>query len=132
MSTTERRAREKAQRRREILDAARQEFFERGFHRPTVDDVAARAEVPLDDAIPPPVAVRYFPSSWGLIEHAADQQAAMAAGGVLLAADQRHAREHRGGGADEPDARDRLRRQGHDNQGRGRNALRPARLVAPD
>jgi AcrR family transcriptional regulator len=45
LSTTERRAREKAQRRREILDAARQEFFERGFHRPTVDDVAARAEV---------------------------------------------------------------------------------------
>ena len=33
----------------------------------------ARLEVPLDDAIPPPVAVRYFPSSWGLIEHAADQ-----------------------------------------------------------
>ncbi len=45
MSTAERRAREKAQRRREILDAARQEFFERGFHSPTVDDVAARAEV---------------------------------------------------------------------------------------
>jgi AcrR family transcriptional regulator len=45
LSTAERRAREKAQRRREILDAARQEFFERGFHDPTVDDVAARAEV---------------------------------------------------------------------------------------
>jgi AcrR family transcriptional regulator len=45
LSTAERRAREKAQRRREILDAARQEFFERGFHHPTVDDVAARAEV---------------------------------------------------------------------------------------
>jgi len=45
LSTAERRAREKAQRRREILDAAREEFFERGFHRPTVDDVAARAEV---------------------------------------------------------------------------------------
>jgi AcrR family transcriptional regulator len=45
LSTAERRAREKAQRRREILDAARQEFFERGFHSPTVDDVAARAEV---------------------------------------------------------------------------------------
>ena len=45
MSTAERRAREKAQRRKEILNAARQEFFERGFHRPTVDDVAARAEV---------------------------------------------------------------------------------------
>jgi AcrR family transcriptional regulator len=45
LTTAERRAREKAQRRREILDAARREFFERGFHRPTVDDVAARAEV---------------------------------------------------------------------------------------
>ncbi len=45
MTTAERRAREKAQRRQQILDAARQEFFERGFHRPTVDDVAARAEV---------------------------------------------------------------------------------------
>lgn len=45
MSTAQRRAREKAQRRREILKAARQEFFERGFHHPTVDDVAARAEV---------------------------------------------------------------------------------------
>jgi AcrR family transcriptional regulator len=45
LSTAERRAREKAQRRREILDAARQEFFDRGFHHPTVDDVAARAEV---------------------------------------------------------------------------------------
>ncbi len=45
MSTAERRAREKAQRRREILDAARQEFFERGFHRPTMDELAARAQV---------------------------------------------------------------------------------------
>ncbi len=45
LTTAERRAREKEQRRRDILDAARQEFFERGFHRPTVDDVAARAEV---------------------------------------------------------------------------------------
>jgi AcrR family transcriptional regulator len=45
LTTAERRAREKAQRRCEILAAARQEFFERGFHNPTVDDVAARAEV---------------------------------------------------------------------------------------
>ena len=45
MSTAARRAREKAQRRQEILDAARREFFERGFHTPTVDDVATRAEV---------------------------------------------------------------------------------------
>ncbi len=45
MATADRRAREKAQRRQDILDAARQEFFERGFHRPTVDDVASRAEL---------------------------------------------------------------------------------------
>jgi hypothetical protein len=31
VSTADRRAREKARRRREILAAARQEFFERGF-----------------------------------------------------------------------------------------------------
>jgi AcrR family transcriptional regulator len=45
LSTAQRREREKARRRREILDAARSEFFQRGFHSPTVDDVAARAEV---------------------------------------------------------------------------------------
>ena len=45
MSTAERRARERAQRRQEILNASRQVFFERGFHRPTMDDVAAQAEV---------------------------------------------------------------------------------------
>jgi TetR/AcrR family transcriptional regulator len=45
LSTADRRAREKARRRREILAAARQEFFDRGFRRPTVDDVAARAEI---------------------------------------------------------------------------------------
>jgi AcrR family transcriptional regulator len=45
LSTAERRAREKAQRRQDILDAARAEFFQRGFHQPTMDDVAQRAEV---------------------------------------------------------------------------------------
>jgi TetR/AcrR family transcriptional regulator len=45
LSTLVRREREKAQRRQDILDAARLEFFERGFHRPTVDDIAARAQV---------------------------------------------------------------------------------------
>jgi TetR/AcrR family transcriptional regulator len=45
LSTSVRREREKAQRRLDILDAARLEFFEHGFHRPTVDDIAARAEV---------------------------------------------------------------------------------------
>lgn len=45
MTTAERRANEKARRRQEILEAARQEFFQRGFRTPTVDDVAARANV---------------------------------------------------------------------------------------
>ncbi len=45
MTSSERREREKAQRRQEILDAARQVFFERGFHSPTMDDVAAQAEI---------------------------------------------------------------------------------------
>jgi len=45
LTTAQRRAREKARRRQEILTAARIEFFERGFHAPTVDDVATRAEV---------------------------------------------------------------------------------------
>lgn len=45
MSTTQRRAREKENRRRSILDAARAVFFHDGFQRATVDDVAARAEV---------------------------------------------------------------------------------------
>lgn len=45
MSTTQRRAREKENRRRSILDSARAVFFEDGFQLATVDDVAARAEV---------------------------------------------------------------------------------------
>ncbi len=45
MSTAERRARERAQRQQEILDAAREVFFGLGIGRATVDDVAARAEV---------------------------------------------------------------------------------------
>lgn len=45
LTTAQRRAREKARRRTEILDAARSVFFERGFHDPTVDDVATCAEV---------------------------------------------------------------------------------------
>jgi AcrR family transcriptional regulator len=63
LSTAERRAREKAQRRQEILDAARQEFFERGFHRPTVDDVAARAEISKGTIY------LYFESKEGLLAH---------------------------------------------------------------
>jgi len=45
VTSSERREREKAQRRQEILDAARRVFFERGFHSPTMDDVAAQAEI---------------------------------------------------------------------------------------
>ena len=45
MSTTGRRERERAKRREDILQAARDVFFSGGFSRATVDDVAARAEV---------------------------------------------------------------------------------------
>jgi len=43
--TASRREREKAQRRDDILRAARDVFFTRGFHAATVDDVAVEAEV---------------------------------------------------------------------------------------
>ena len=45
MTTAQRRAREKARRQQEILEAAKEVFFEKGIHRATVDDVAAQAEV---------------------------------------------------------------------------------------
>ena len=45
MTTRARREREKEERRQSILQAARVVFFENGFHRATVDDVAERAEV---------------------------------------------------------------------------------------
>jgi len=45
LSASERRAREKAERRQEILDAARTVFFKHGFRRPTMEDVAAQAEI---------------------------------------------------------------------------------------
>jgi AcrR family transcriptional regulator len=45
MTTAQRRAREKARRQQEILEAAREVFFEKGIHRATVDDVAAQAEI---------------------------------------------------------------------------------------
>jgi AcrR family transcriptional regulator len=45
LSTRARREREKQERRQSILEAAREVFFEEGFHRATVDMVAARAEV---------------------------------------------------------------------------------------
>src|SRR5512141_2025746 len=43
--TASRRERERAQRRDDILRAAREVFFERGFHTVTVDDIAVAAEV---------------------------------------------------------------------------------------
>ncbi len=45
MTTRARREREKRERRRSILQAARELFFENGFHHATVDSVAERAEV---------------------------------------------------------------------------------------
>lgn len=45
MGTRARREREKEERRQSILRAAREAFFEEGFHRATVDNVAERAEV---------------------------------------------------------------------------------------
>ncbi len=45
MTTRARRKREKEVRRQSILRAAREVFFECGFHRATVDNVAERAEV---------------------------------------------------------------------------------------
>jgi TetR/AcrR family transcriptional regulator len=45
LTTRARREREKEERRQSILHAARDVFFEHGFHRATVDNVADRAEV---------------------------------------------------------------------------------------
>ena len=45
MTTRERREREKEERRQSILRAAREVFFEHGFHSSTVDSVAEQAEV---------------------------------------------------------------------------------------
>lgn len=45
MTTAQRRAREKARRQQEILEAAKEVFFNKGIRRATVDDVAAQAEV---------------------------------------------------------------------------------------
>jgi TetR/AcrR family transcriptional regulator len=45
VTTRARREREKRERRRSILQAARETFFENGFHHATVDSIAERAEV---------------------------------------------------------------------------------------
>jgi AcrR family transcriptional regulator len=45
LTTRARREREKEERRQSILRAAREVFFEKGFHRATMDEVAERTEV---------------------------------------------------------------------------------------
>lgn len=63
MSTSARREREKRERRRSILKAAREMFFENGFHHATVDSVAERAEVSKGTVY------LYFASKESLLAH---------------------------------------------------------------
>jgi TetR/AcrR family transcriptional regulator len=63
VSTSARREREKRERRRSILKAAREMFFENGFHHATVDSVAERAEVSKGTVY------LYFASKESLLAH---------------------------------------------------------------
>lgn len=63
MTTRARREREKQERRRSILQAARETFFENGFHHATVDSVAERAEVSKGTVY------LYFESKEALLAH---------------------------------------------------------------
>lgn len=63
MTTSARREREKRQRRRSILQAAREMFFENGFHHATVESVAERAEVSKGTVY------LYFASKESLLAH---------------------------------------------------------------
>jgi AcrR family transcriptional regulator len=63
VTTRARREREKQQRRRSILQAAREMFFENGFHHATVDSVAERAEVSKGTVY------LYFESKEALLAH---------------------------------------------------------------
>lgn len=63
MTTRARREREKEQRRRSILRAARETFFQNGFHQATVDSVAERAEVSKGTVY------LYFESKESLLAH---------------------------------------------------------------
>ena len=63
MTTRARREREKRERRRSILQAARETFFENGFHHATVDSVAKRAEVSKGTVY------LYFDSKEALLAH---------------------------------------------------------------
>lgn len=63
MTTRARREREKRERRRSILQAARKTFFENGFHHATVDSVAQQAEVSKGTVY------LYFESKEALLAH---------------------------------------------------------------
>ncbi len=63
MTTRARREREKEERRQTILRAARDVFFEEGFHRATVDSIAERAEVSKGTVY------LYFESKESLLAH---------------------------------------------------------------
>ncbi|MBS3782853.1 MAG: helix-turn-helix transcriptional regulator [Anaerolineae bacterium] len=63
MSTKARREREKEERRRSLIQAARETFFENGFHHATVDSVAERAEVSKGTVY------LYFESKEALLAH---------------------------------------------------------------
>ena len=63
MTTRARREREKQERRRSLLQAARETFFENGFHHATVDSVAQRAEVSKGTVY------LYFESKEALLAH---------------------------------------------------------------
>ncbi|NLE77401.1 MAG: TetR/AcrR family transcriptional regulator, partial [Chloroflexi bacterium] len=63
MSTAQRRAREKELRKKSILAAAKEVFFEQGITQATVDDVAERAEVSKGTIY------LYFPGKESLLAH---------------------------------------------------------------
>ena len=93
MSTAQRRAREKALRRKAILAAAKEVFFEQGISQATVDDVAARAEVSKGTIY------LYFPSKESLLAHL------LLEGLTLLLRDLRRARQRRAGAPPEEQLR---------------------------
>jgi AcrR family transcriptional regulator len=63
VTTRARREREKRERRQSLLQAARETFFENGFHQATVDSVAERAEVSKGTVY------LYFESKEALLAH---------------------------------------------------------------
>lgn len=93
MSTAQRRAREKALRRKAILAAAKEVFFEQGISQATVDDVAARAEVSKGTIY------LYFPGKESLLAHL------LLEGLTLLLRDLRRARQRRAGAPAEEQVR---------------------------